>query len=172
MSTDRIAPGAGRVYVGLLPTGPNGRPRCRYCRREVPRPGMTFCGPDCVHEHKVRTNPGYVRECVLARDRGICGVCRVDTVAVLKDLLARARRELGHKLRARDATPPGVLALLAQLGYSDHRFRGGSLWDADHIRPVALGGGECGLGDIQTLCLRCHARKSAVQRRVASSTVR
>jgi 5-methylcytosine-specific restriction enzyme A len=31
-----------------------------------------------------------------------------------------------------------------------------SLWDADHILPVAEGGGECDLDNIRTLCLRCH----------------
>jgi len=31
-----------------------------------------------------------------------------------------------------------------------------SLWDADHIQPVAEGGGECDLENIRTLCLRCH----------------
>ena len=31
-----------------------------------------------------------------------------------------------------------------------------SLWDADHILPVAEGGGECDLENLRTLCLRCH----------------
>jgi hypothetical protein len=30
------------------------------------------------------------------------------------------------------------------------------LWDADHILPVAEGGGECDLDNIRTLCLLCH----------------
>ena len=33
-----------------------------------------------------------------------------------------------------------------------------SLWDADHILPVAEGGGECDLENIRTLCLICHRR--------------
>jgi 5-methylcytosine-specific restriction endonuclease McrA len=36
-----------------------------------------------------------------------------------------------------------------------------SLWDADHILPVAEGGGECDLDNIRTLCLRCHGRVTA-----------
>ena len=31
-----------------------------------------------------------------------------------------------------------------------------SLWEADHIVPVAEGGGECDLTNLRTLCLRCH----------------
>jgi 5-methylcytosine-specific restriction endonuclease McrA len=31
-----------------------------------------------------------------------------------------------------------------------------SLWDADHIVPVAEGGGECDVSNMRTLCLKCH----------------
>lgn len=31
-----------------------------------------------------------------------------------------------------------------------------SLWQADHIIPVAEGGGECGLENYRTLCTPCH----------------
>jgi hypothetical protein len=31
-----------------------------------------------------------------------------------------------------------------------------TLWDADHIVPVAEGGGACDLSNIRTLCLICH----------------
>jgi 5-methylcytosine-specific restriction endonuclease McrA len=36
-----------------------------------------------------------------------------------------------------------------------------SLWDADHILPVAEGGGECDLRNLRTLCLRCHRLATA-----------
>lgn len=29
-------------------------------------------------------------------------------------------------------------------------------WEADHIVPVIEGGGECGLENYRTLCVRCH----------------
>ena len=31
------------------------------------------------------------------------------------------------------------------------------LWQADHITPVAEGGGLCGLDNMRTLCVLCHA---------------
>jgi len=34
------------------------------------------------------------------------------------------------------------------------------LWEADHIIAVVEGGGECDLENIQTLCLRCHRKKT------------
>ena len=39
------------------------------------------------------------------------------------------------------------------------------LWDADHIVPVAEGGGECDLSNMRTLCLRCHRAATAELRR-------
>ncbi len=44
--------------------------------------------------------------------------------------------------------------MLAAWGLSKMNRR--SLWDADHILPVAEGGGECDLDNIRTLCIRCH----------------
>jgi len=109
---------------------------------------MTFCGASCVHEHKLRSDPCYARDAVFARDKGVCAVCRTDTVAVQEEL-----RAMPAKRRR---------AMASKLGYPYHRVRT-SLWDCDHIRPVALGGGEAGLSNLQTLCIRCHTRKTAVQ---------
>ena len=149
MTKDRTLVTAGRVDVRLLPKGPHGRALCRWCRRECPKAMQTFCGPECVHDHRVRSDPGYARACVLARDQGVCAVCRVDTLAVQADLLQRKPKE--RKL------------LAAKLGYPYPRIRKGTLWEMDHIRPVAHGGGSCGLDNLQTLCCRCHVRKSAAQ---------
>lgn len=33
-------------------------------------------------------------------------------------------------------------------------------WQADHIIPVFLGGGACGLDNIQTMCKYCHDEKT------------
>ncbi len=38
-----------------------------------------------------------------------------------------------------------------------------NLWQADHIVPVELGGGLCGLNGYQTLCTGCHLRKNRTQ---------
>ena len=40
-----------------------------------------------------------------------------------------------------------------------------SLWDADHILPVAEGGGQCDLENLRTLCLLCHREVTADLRR-------
>ena len=130
----------GWVDRTSIPRGPNGRGICRWCSLEVPRGRFTFCSEYCVHEWKLRSQPAYLRENVLLRDRGICAACGVDTVAAYR----RLRFSRGGVRRS----------LLEHWGLKKRSRK--SLWDADHILPVAEGGGECDLANIRTLCLRCH----------------
>jgi 5-methylcytosine-specific restriction endonuclease McrA len=95
-----------------------------------------------VHEWRVRSDTGYLRQQVFKRDRGVCSMCRRDTVA-----LARKLRRLRWWERKK---------MCVTLGVPYWRYR--SLWDADHIRPVAEGGGECELENLRTLCIPCHRR--------------
>jgi 5-methylcytosine-specific restriction endonuclease McrA len=95
-----------------------------------------------VEEWRLRTDPGYIREKVLERDRGVCAQCGVDCVAAWKHL-KRLRGAAGLKAR---------LEWGLRLGSAGRK----SLWDADHIVPVVEGGGECDLKNIRTLCLKCH----------------
>ena len=118
---------------------------CRWCRTEVGKGRRTFCSDACVHEWKLRTNPGYLREKVFERDKGVCAICGLDTVRQKKDL-----RKLDYAARKR---------LLKELGLKEGTRK--SFWDADHILPVAEGGGQCDLTNMQTLCLLCHRKATA-----------
>lgn len=139
----------GHADAAALPKGPHGRSLCRWCNLEVPPGRRTFCSDFCVHEWRLRTDPGYLREQVLARDRGICAGCGVDAVSEWRRIrrLPFARRR----------------AVLAEWGVRPGSRA--SLWDADHIVPVAEGGGECDLNNLRTLCLRCHRQATAALRR-------
>lgn len=139
MSTQRTMPG-GWVDRSALPKGENGRGLCRWCGLEVPPRRFTFCSEYCVHEWRLRTDPGYLREQVFLRDKGICALCHIDTVKEMRSL----KRSRGSRR----------LELLASWGLKKVSRR--TLWDADHIVAVAEGGGECDLENIRTLCLRCH----------------
>lgn len=150
MSTMRAMRG-GWVDRKAIPRGPNGRGICRWCALEVPKRRFTFCSDFCVHEWKLRTQPAYLREQVLLRDKGICAECRVDTVAEAR--------------RLRYSRGPRRQELLASWGLRARTRK--SLWDADHIVPVAEGGGECDLANLRTLCLRCHRKATlALQARL------
>jgi len=135
----------GRAEPSELPKGAEGRALCRWCGLEVPPARRTFCSEWCVEEWRLRSDPGYLREKTLERDRGVCAVCGLDTVGEFNRMrrlrgLARTRAFAAWGLR------PGTRR---------------SLWDADHIVPVSEGGGECDLSNIRTLCLNCHRKATA-----------
>lgn len=135
--------------------GPNGFRLCRWCGEEVRPPRRTFCSDAHVHEWKLRSSVKYLREKVYERDLGKCASCGVDT------RLQRIRLEDAFQ-SAGDARDPAYRALLKSLDLTASEAKK-SLWQADHIKPVAEGGGLCGLEGIQTLCVKCHKRKSRGQ---------
>jgi 5-methylcytosine-specific restriction endonuclease McrA len=109
----------------------------------------TFCSDDCVYAWKLRTDPAYLREKVFERDKGVCAQCQVDTVALRRDMRKldyAARRQFLKQWRLREGSRK-------------------SLWDADHIVPVAEGGGQCDLSNMRTLCLLCHRQATAALRK-------
>lgn len=139
-STNRIRPDAGWCSERQLPRGPNGRALCRWCTTvECAPPRRTFCSDACVHEWKIRTNPGYAKLQVLKRDDCRCAKCGVDTFA---DKRGDEEKRL--------AVYPRSLAA-----------RKMSTFDMDHIVPVVEGGGECGLENLRTLCHGCHRIETA-----------
>ncbi len=144
----------GRVDRADLPKGQNGRALCRWCNLEVPRSRFTFCSEWCVEEWKLRTDPGYLREKLLARDHGVCAGCGLNCLEEFQRIkrLRRAAR----------------LKAVTQWGLRGRK----SLWDADHLIPVAEGGGECDLSNMRTLCLKCHrARTSELRDRLRKPSV-
>lgn len=115
---------------------------CRWCKGEVTGRRRTFCSDACVHEWRLRSSGSYLRDCVFARDRGVCAICRTDT--------HRARRRVmrlpfsARMLELRALQSRGVI----------HRHRK-SWWEADHILPV-VEGGDSNLENLRTLCIPCH----------------
>jgi 5-methylcytosine-specific restriction protein A len=137
----------GRVTPDALAVGPNGLSLCRWCDLEImAKRRRTFCSDYCVHQWRLRTDPGYLRDQVFARDGGRCAVCDIDTIAAWNALK-----------RARGAARVAGLRLYGLKSITARR----TLWDADHIRPVAEGGGQCDLDNLRTLCLLCHREVTA-----------
>lgn len=146
MSTRRAAEG-GWVDRGRHPR------ICRRCGTPVPKGRYTFCSEECVHQWRLRTDPGYLREMVFQRDKGVCALCGVNT-----EVLRKEKRKLDYAARRRFEREWG---------------RRRTLWDADHIVPVAEGGGECDLDNMRTLCLKCHrAVTRELRARLATHTGR
>jgi 5-methylcytosine-specific restriction endonuclease McrA len=90
-----------------------------------------------VHEWKIRSSPSYVRRQVKKRDKGTCKLCGFNVVKA-------------HREWTRSKPPASDRA--ARKAWRAARPR----WEADHIVPVADGGGECGLDNYRLLCRSCH----------------
>ncbi len=132
MSTRRVSAG-GWVKRERRP--------CRWCGAEVSGRRLTFCSDACVHEWRLRTDPGYLRAQVFARGHGVCALCGLDTEALRRD-----KRKLDYR---------------AHRAFEKDWGGRRSLWDADPFIPVVEGGGVCGLSNMRTLCLRCHRAVTA-----------
>jgi 5-methylcytosine-specific restriction protein A len=156
MLPTRTLPG-GRISSEALAAGPNGLPLCRWCDLEImAKRRRTFCSDYCVHQWRLRTDPGYLRDQVFARDHGRCAACGIDTIGAYNALK-----------RARGAARMAGLRLYGLKTITARR----SLWDADHVRPVAEGGGQCDLDNLRTLCLLCH-REATAKLRVRLSVLK
>jgi 5-methylcytosine-specific restriction protein A len=103
----------------------------------------TFCSDACVHEWRLRSSGSYLRDCVLARDHGICAICRIDTIALRRRIL---RLPFGRR----------VIEMRALKIVKGRK----SWWEADHIVAV-VEGGDSNLDNIRTLCTLCHRRVTA-----------
>jgi 5-methylcytosine-specific restriction endonuclease McrA len=102
-----------------------------------------------------------MRQRVYQRDKGVCARCGVDT-AVLGNVLAAEWERVkmartAPERREREAFRKRYRWYFSRTSY----------WDADHIKPVSEGGGECSLDNMRTLCVPCH---QVVTRELAKRT--
>lgn len=150
----------------------DGLPLCRWCGKKVPTKRHRFCSGPCTHEWNLRASTSYLRAHVLQRDRGVCAICKADTLKIER-ILDGLQKGFWREWTLR--VPPDRAAwefYVGVLRVGKHRAFCGSLWDADHIKPVVEGGGESGLDNIRTLCVACHkdVTKALHQRRKRGRT--
>ena len=176
MSHNRLNPKRGWCNPSALPKGPNGRSLCRECGREVPTPRNTFCSSACVESWKIRSQPSYVRHLLYKRDAAVCAICGISCKLLVRELEKLDDYFQAHQYKGgwgwdyenRIRTNQRLMAKLTELCISVRRYRNRKdwgIWDADHIKPVSEGGGECGLDNYRTLCCRCHKAETAELRK-------
>lgn len=89
------------------------------------------------------------RAAVLARDRGICAACGMDTIGKRAEVLVRLV----------DLPPAGQVELRLRLRTVGFPLSRACWWEADHVQAIHAGGAD-DLANLQTLCLGCHADKT------------
>ena len=143
---------------------------CRLCAASIAPPRRTFCSDECVHFHLLRTSGSHVRKAAAIRDGCVCALCGVDAGAAFTAARAAVRQAvavgapppaeaLEQSVRNGPFSGHASLTTMTQRGRA--KVREGSFWQVDHVRPVADGGGCCGLANLRTLCTPCHAQVTA-----------
>lgn len=143
---------------------------CRWCHKPLGGRKTAWCSPECEYEVKARCDFGAARGLVFARDNGVCAHCGVDTEALRAAVDFYAKLYLRVQNREFEAGRkwaecasrhwPQVPAFVKAIGKVAHSWPE-TLWECNHIIPLAEGGSLCDLDNLETLCSACHARHTA-----------
>lgn len=146
--------------------------KCRQCEKPLSGRRRAYCSEECRVAYLVPRVWSVAVNAVNARDQGVCAKCGRDAKEIVKQFLSfRARmasreREIAEAANAeRRALIDTLNAEGFHLGLWTKMPHQGDLYQIDHIKPVAHGGGGCGLDNLQTLCTACHKAKTAAQRK-------
>lgn len=138
---------------------------CTWCGRLVPKGCRSWCSQECTAAFLER-RPADARNIVEMRDRGVCALCKCDTM-LLRSFLTKLwygfNAEYASKERLHwQSVYQFYEAHLHSLGFNSSKGRlfRAPLWEAHHQIPVAEGGGLCGPEGYVSLCVPCHARET------------
>lgn len=116
--------------------------------------GSLFCSTECGDAWSFRTGGStWARKLLYQAEKGICQDCGLDT----KELCFQLKNCDSQEERRRMLEEKGITYKVNRLVNNPTMS---NIWEADHIVPVAEGGGECGLDNYQTLCVQCHQNKT------------
>lgn len=136
---------------------------CAYCGGDLsaasrlPGVSSTYCSRECADQGRLKRGWG-LRAQVFALEGGVCRLCGIDGHALFTRVLALEPAERLNALCNADWKLPKSAKALDRLLQNPKE---GDFWQADHILAVAEGGGSCGLENLRTLCVPCHAGKCA-----------
>lgn len=109
---------------------------CRICGDPIPAGRRTECSDRCAAEARIRRSPEFAADLFRFKYGTRCASCGQDEALQEKTwLAAHALLQAQHLSRLLKPFPTFQL---------------------DHIRPVADGGGECGLENYRLMCRLCH----------------
>jgi len=124
---------------------------CAWCSGPRSDNESAYCSRSCEEKDRVRCDNTFARKLVFAQEQGVCRVCGLDAHSLYERVVKMSPPERHQELiRAGFTISPQLL----------ERPTEGMLWQADHIRPVAEGGGEADLSNLRTLCTICHAKET------------
>jgi len=141
---------------------------CTWCGQMVKKPRRYWCSKECTDAFAER-DPQFVRRILEKRDRGICALCNSDTLK-LASFLTKLWYGFGSEYSSKELSEWRDVYRFYEIHLNSLGFHSGRgrlfrapLWEADHVLPVAEGGGLCPPSGYQTVCLPCHAAKTRAQ---------
>lgn len=118
----------------------------------------TYCSQKCAEEGRLRhCGSSGIRTAMFALDGGKCALCGFDGHSLYEQISALQPAERLNKLLSVGWKLPRSSKAMENLLQNPKE---GDFWEVDHIRAVAEGGGGCGLDNLRTLCVPCHARET------------
>ena len=124
-----------------------------------------FCSKACYDMDTQAKSASALRRALFERERGICRACGLDCSSLARRMAAERSRARRRRM-ALEAKPEfgerGGKALLEQLVRTAWE---GHAWHFDHVVAVKDGGGACTVENGQTLCVLCHKKRTAEQKR-------
>ncbi|KAI8510417.1 Swi SNF matrix associated, actin dependent regulator of chromatin [Branchiostoma belcheri] len=127
-----------------------------------------YCSTECKEEYRIRMKGSHhSRQQLRDTEFGVCQICGTNMRQIFQQVKDLPMSERKVFLRT---TPLSSLPT-AQLNKIIADPKEGQFWHADHIVPVADGGGLCSLDNFRTLCVTCH-RKQNRERRSAQKQER
>lgn len=121
-----------------------------------PAPEAHSAVPAAAPQHAPASAPGSAASALLERLRRDA---RAATEAAEQAELAATRERL--EILHRACWQPRRTAAATLRFVSVMRLTEGQFWEADHITPVAEGGGRSGVLNYRTLCVSCHRQATA-----------
>lgn len=174
---DRGGGGAGVAREVEQPFSAAGQRLCVLCMHPYELPhargaddrlgcrGDLFCSAECQKREREMSCAKGLRDELRQLERGVCVLCGLDCVNLVRRLAAVHAPERGaartEALAKRRALATRLAPAFASLRRPFDRLLAspleGHAWHADHIVPVFRGGGLCSVGNMRTLCVPCHA---------------
>ncbi|NWW87275.1 ZRAB3 endonuclease, partial [Rhynochetos jubatus] len=155
----------------------HGNPLCLSCQQATVQldPGCQarawdtrFCSHACHEDFLIRSSQTYLRTKVFEIEHGVCQFCNQNAQELYLSV-----RDAPKSQRKKLLESSWMSCLpLAQLNEIITNPTEGQFWQADHIKPVYSGGGQCSLENLQTLCTVCHRERTAQQAKERSQMKR
>ncbi|XP_068401315.1 DNA annealing helicase and endonuclease ZRANB3 isoform X1 [Eschrichtius robustus] len=170
-----VKPSTSKGYLQAVDN--EGNPLCLRCQQPTCQSKQEhkanawdsrFCSLKCQEEFWIRSNNSYLRAKVFEIEHGVCQLCNLNAQELFLHLRDAPKSQRKNLL---DITWTSKLPL-EQLNEMIRNPGEGHFWQVDHIKPVSGGGGQCSLGNLQTLCTVCHRERTARQAKERSQVRR